>query len=138
MRKMFSRLKFNNDNPGVHWFKVLGVHNCVGRRNYRYFFLFLVFLTLHMITVFCLALTFTITTGQVYFDITIFQHLNFRGSFREQYLSPPNLYSIVLIVLFILLCIPIVGLTCFHIVLVLRARTTNEQVIFNYFLYVEI
>ncbi|XP_054634764.1 palmitoyltransferase ZDHHC5-A-like [Dunckerocampus dactyliophorus] len=85
------------------------VNNCIGRRNYRYFFLFLLSLTAHIMAVFGFGLLF------------LFYH--------HQYIG--RLHAIVTLAVMCvagLFFIPVAGLTGFHIVLVARGRTTNEQV----------
>ncbi|XP_046919064.2 zinc finger DHHC-type containing 8 [Dermatophagoides farinae] len=85
------------------------VNNCIGRRNYRHFFFFLIFLTLHMITIFSWCLIFVINNRNIINETAV-------------------IVAIALIVIITLFFIPIVGLTGFHIILVARGRTTNEQV----------
>lgn len=85
------------------------VNNCIGRRNYRFFFFFLISLSLHMISIFALSLIFVL-------------HNKDRLSDKEPVIS------MVLMGIVAILAIPIFGLTGFHMVLVSRGRTTNEQV----------
>lgn len=42
------------------------VNNCIGRRNYRFFFFFLISLSLHMISIFTLSLIFILKGGDDY------------------------------------------------------------------------
>ncbi|XP_014673457.1 PREDICTED: palmitoyltransferase ZDHHC5-like [Priapulus caudatus] len=87
------------------------VNNCIGLRNYRFFFMFLLSLCLHMIIVFGCCLWF-ILSPQV--------DLEFKD-------TAPIITLIVMAVVG-LLFIPVVGLLGFHMMLVARGRTTNEQV----------
>ncbi|KAF3851830.1 hypothetical protein F7725_005185 [Dissostichus mawsoni] len=85
------------------------VNNCIGRRNYRYFFLFLLSLTVHIIAVFGFGMLFILYHRQ----------------------NIDRLHAIVTLAVMCvagLFFIPVAGLTGFHIVLVARGRTTNEQV----------
>ena len=85
------------------------VNNCIGRRNYRYFFMFLISLSIHMTSIFILCLIHVLHN-------------------RDNLTEPAVLVSIVVMGIISLLFIPIFGLTGFHMVLVSRGRTTNEQV----------
>ncbi|XP_023189367.1 palmitoyltransferase ZDHHC5-like isoform X1 [Xiphophorus maculatus] len=85
------------------------VNNCIGRRNYRYFFLFLLSLTAHIMAVFGFGLLFIL--------------------YHRQNIN--HLHAIVTLAVMCvagLFLIPVAGLTGFHVVLVARGRTTNEQV----------
>ncbi|XP_034949745.1 palmitoyltransferase ZDHHC5 isoform X2 [Chelonus insularis] len=85
------------------------VNNCIGRRNYRFFFFFLLSLSFHMLSIFGLCLNF------------VLEH-------KQKLGGVDTTVAMVLMGVVTLLFIPIIGLTGFHVVLVSRGRTTNEQV----------
>ncbi|CAH8579775.1 unnamed protein product [Schistosoma rodhaini] len=85
------------------------VNNCIGKRNARYFFMFLISLTLHMIAVFSITLASLLLNDQPIIFYT-------------------NIIRIITLSLVGVSFIPVFGLTSFHIYLISRGMTTNEQV----------
>ncbi|CAG9801831.1 unnamed protein product [Chironomus riparius] len=85
------------------------VSNCIGRRNYRFFFFFLITLSIHMLCIFTFCLLYVLNS-------------------KDKLNQTQPIVAMGLMALISILAIPIFGLTGFHMVLVSRGRTTNEQV----------
>ncbi|KAK7088616.1 palmitoyltransferase ZDHHC5-like [Littorina saxatilis] len=85
------------------------LNNCIGRRNYRYFFMMLMSLAVHMTSILAQSIVYI---------------LDHKGELSK----PGPIIAIIVVCVIALSTVPVFGLTGFHIVLVSRGRTTNEQV----------
>uniref|UniRef100_H2ZKS5 Palmitoyltransferase n=1 Tax=Ciona savignyi TaxID=51511 RepID=H2ZKS5_CIOSA len=93
------------------------VGNCVGRRNYRYFFLFVTSLTFLCLFIFGFSVTHIVLLSGL------------QGGFLEALKISPGRYPFTLLILICFFSIwSVVGLSGFHSYLVGRSLTTNEDI----------
>ncbi|NXH62176.1 ZDHC9 Palmitoyltransferase, partial [Rhabdornis inornatus] len=99
------------------------VGNCVGKRNYRYFYLFI--LSLSLLTIYIFAFNI------VYVALKSLK-IGFLNTLKETPGTYPSMSLTVLTVLEVLICFftlwSVVGLTGFHTFLVALNQTTNEDI----------
>jgi len=94
------------------------LNNCIGQRNYRYFVIFLTLTIIQMLSI----LTFSI-----FYLVKKFKEHTLNEEDLNVY-TVDVIATIVLVILVGLLLLPISGLTGFHYMLIMKGRTTNEQV----------
>eukprot|EP00759_Apiculatamorpha_spiralis_P035490 PhF_6_TR36205/c0_g1_i2/m.52816/K16675/ZDHHC9_14_18; palmitoyltransferase ZDHHC9/14/18 len=95
------------------------VGTCVGKRNYRWFYFFLVFTTLVAVTTGISAVRTTIRQHQ---EITVEDTASIGTLMRYRYLS-------MMMVMYCALITLLVGsMACYHTTLVLANRTTHEEI----------
>ncbi|KAL8566219.1 hypothetical protein ACOMHN_063109 [Nucella lapillus] len=118
------------------------LNNCVGRRNYRYYFLTLISLSVHMVSISAQSIVYILDHRDQLSEpgpIISYPWMALGGAgmgrgVKQSLFSTAVLtsslttVSIVVVCIIALTAIPVFGLTGFHMMLVSRGRTTNEQV----------
>uniref|UniRef100_A0A915EVF1 Palmitoyltransferase n=1 Tax=Echinococcus canadensis TaxID=519352 RepID=A0A915EVF1_9CEST len=94
------------------------VNNCIGRRNYRYFFTFLITVSLHMMTVFLVSLIYLMHSSR--------PMKHYTNIIAYPFEKIPN--RIVLMTLIGMIFLPVFSLTMFHVGILSKGLTTNEHV----------